>query len=429
MFSEPPLYYAEPGSAVERAFLEILPLIDADRSYPQLFNWLGVKRLIPGQTVAEELMNADRARPARSLAKSIVNDLAPYLLSVLMAKSDKVDQVERDLLLRKLNKRFEVKALDELTVSFGLHDNPSVTETVSFPNFYLRIQIQPGTGITKYERYTLFHAGDENQSIYDVDPDALGEALVPIFQDNPSAEIAANFPRIVTRYCQRRGDSTGVEEFLHRQLNVTKELIEEAKALMMGDAPQPIAHPPALKIIERKNTFQTEDEVDLQKELEKHRAKMGDKAKGILLDLVQKDRNGPPLSPEQVRRGLRGEEEVKRRLLQPEGWEGFSLLKDRRAHGVGYDFLCNREGREVKVEVKTFAPNGRVVVSNGEPKQAALSRSDYYLIGLLDDEGPDYYWDTFLIRDPMPALLAFGEFNITPELHVTASKIFEITGD
>ena len=31
------MYYADPGSAVERAFMGMLPLFDADRPYPQLF--------------------------------------------------------------------------------------------------------------------------------------------------------------------------------------------------------------------------------------------------------------------------------------------------------------------------------------------------------------------------------------------------------
>ncbi|MCK4819939.1 hypothetical protein KA005_29505, partial [bacterium] len=44
------MYYADPGSAVERAFMGMIPLFDADRPYPQLFEQISVTRL---QTTGE----------------------------------------------------------------------------------------------------------------------------------------------------------------------------------------------------------------------------------------------------------------------------------------------------------------------------------------------------------------------------------------
>ena len=42
---------------------------------------------------------------------------------------------------------------------------------------------------------------------------------------------------------------------------------------------------------------------------------------------------------------------------------------------MGYDFLCKLEDRHVMVEVKTFTPDGRVIVSARELKAAASMRS------------------------------------------------------
>jgi len=434
VFQPGPFYYAEPGSATERAFINLLPLLDVDRAYTQLFNWLNVKRLVPGDTITEKLLNGDNAQPARELEKTIIYDLAPYLISVLMAKSERIDQVERDLLLRKLKERFEVRALDQLTVSFTLIEKPEVSATINFSQFYLRTLLTPGTGITQFKAYTLFFAGDETSSIYDVDPDALGEVLVTIFEDSPSAEIAANFSRIATRFCQRRGDRASIDDFLHQQLNVTPELIEEAKALISGSTVTIIANPPALKIIERERDSRERESSNLEAELEKHDKKISEKAQRLLRDLSSKNPPKPPpdrplITPAQSDRGWKGEEEIKRRLLQPGGWEGFTFVADKRKDGVGYDFLCLFKGEETKLEVKTFTANGRVVLSSGELRRAAESRSRYSLVGLLDDEGPEHYWDTFMIHDPLHTVLTLGEFNLSADLQVIAAKLFNFTED
>jgi hypothetical protein len=61
----------------------------------------------------------------------------------------------------------------------------------------------------------------------------------------------------------------------------------------------------------------------------------------------------------------KGEEEIKRRLQLPGGWEGLTLVKDRRDDGCGYDFLCKLSGQEVMLEIKTFF-RGSSIVSTTE---------------------------------------------------------------
>src|SRR5439155_3450477 len=65
-----------------------------------------------------------------------------------------------------------------------------------------------------------------------------------------------------------------------------------------------------------------------------------------------------PITPEQRARGRRGEDEMKRRLLLPNGWSGLRLLQDVRAQNCGFDFLCVHCEREIELEVKTFTHQG-----------------------------------------------------------------------
>ena len=123
----------------------------------------------------------------------------------------------------------------------------------------------------------------------------------------------------------------------------------------------------------------------------------------------------------------RGEEEIKRRLELPGGWGGFTLITDRRADKCGYDFLCAMGGKEIKLEVKTFTRNGRIVVTNRELQVAAGDRDNYYLVGVLDDENPETEWSTtFQIRNPLESLLIKGEFDFQTTLKVIAAEIFDL---
>jgi len=132
----------------------------------------------------------------------------------------------------------------------------------------------------------------------------------------------------------------------------------------------------------------------------------------------------PAIRREQEVRGRRGEDEMKRRLEDPDGWGGLRLVRDRRADGCGYDFLCTQNGDEVELEVKTFAPGGRVIVTLKELQQAYASRAAYYLLGLLDDGRPPSEWGGVIRKDPIELLLSVGAFQLDAKLEAAADKLF-----
>ena len=132
------------------------------------------------------------------------------------------------------------------------------------------------------------------------------------------------------------------------------------------------------------------------------------------------------ISPQQQARGKQGEEEIKRRLELPGGWAGFVFVEDKRSEDCGYDFLGKMGERQVKLEVKTFALDGRIIVTATELHAAAESKDDYYLIGVLDDGKPEAEWSTSIICNPIQVLLSKGEFDIEAKLHAPAADIFEI---
>ena len=132
------------------------------------------------------------------------------------------------------------------------------------------------------------------------------------------------------------------------------------------------------------------------------------------------------LSTEQIDRGKRGEEEIKKRLMLPNGWAGFTLKADKRNDGCGYDFLCILDAKEVKLEVKTFAQNGRIIISSRELQAAAEDPNNYYLIGVLDDEDIEKPWsEVGIIYNPLEILITRGNFDFQAKLTVVASEIFE----
>jgi hypothetical protein len=134
--------------------------------------------------------------------------------------------------------------------------------------------------------------------------------------------------------------------------------------------------------------------------------------------------SGPAISAEQKKRGLEGEEEIKRRLQLPGGWEGLTLMKDRRDDGCGYDFLCELSGQEVMLEVKTFLPGGRVFVSTTELRMAFAAGSNYYLVGVVYENSARNEWSTHLLQDPASKLLINGEFVIQADLKLQAADLF-----
>ena len=132
------------------------------------------------------------------------------------------------------------------------------------------------------------------------------------------------------------------------------------------------------------------------------------------------------ITREQEARGKRGEEEFVRRINLPGGWEGFTLVKDARQDGCGYDFLCHYEGGEIKVEVKTFLPRGRIFMSKKELQAAATAESDYVLIGFVESGLPEQ-WQSAIIRNPISLLLSVGQFELDAKLQASAKDVFDIT--
>ena len=83
----------------------------------------------------------------------------------------------------------------------------------------------------------LYLVGDESVTLCSesLDGDALGDALVPIFTDRASDELAGLFPRIVSRYQQLRGEQDAMKEFLYSQLGISEDALEAAQAFASGE--------------------------------------------------------------------------------------------------------------------------------------------------------------------------------------------------
>jgi len=107
---------------------------------------------------------------------------------------------------------------------------------------------------------------------------------------------------------------------------------------------------------------------------------------------------------------------------------GFVSSKDTRSDGTGYDFVCRQCEREVKVEVKTFTPDGRVILSANELRAAALLGDDYYLIGFVDS-GPEQQWASRILQNPFPKLLDKGKFDLDVKLQAKAVEIFDLENE
>ncbi|MEK7996193.1 MAG: DUF3883 domain-containing protein [Planctomycetota bacterium] len=442
-FREGPLYYAEPGSVVERAFKDMLPLIDADRLYEQLFTALGVTHLALERTV-QESVSAEEATGAVGLQAEIQERLSPFLLAPLVAQGQQAARLAS--LIRRLRERFQVMRAAQLSVSLSLTSDPSVGCSVQAAPFYMRHTVLPGTGATQETHYTLFVVSDAQPELRSLDADALGEALSPLFTDGFGSDAASLFPRIVTRYQRVDGDRHAMSEFLLRQLHISLEAQEEAFSIVAGGETvsgppeQPVPPPPAHIVPHSgEGTPASGQPVkDLLSATQVHEEKVREKAATVVRNLIQparagREREGPPpleqvpadpVSREQRDRGRRGEDEIRRRLLAEDGWEGFTLVNDVRDQRCGYDFLCRKAGRKVKLEVKTFTENGRVILTARELQEAATGREDYNLIGVLDDGGPANWWRTVIVRDPLPHLLALGEFEIEATLGLPAAVLF-----
>jgi hypothetical protein len=315
--------------------------------------------------------------------------------------------------------------------------------------FYLqRRSIQKSGAIEEYH-YTLYMKGSADQSIFNIDADALGESIAPLFLDGTTDELKGLFPRIASRYQHIKGEPSEIRNYLYHQLGISLEAQEMAHAMLTGKTPlmpeEAIPTPPPVKIVQ-KNLQESSDNISaIEERVKGHKKTIDEKTKGFIgtlitftskgktdskisekldADLATKKSDG--ISTEQKDRGKIGEEEIKRRLELPSGWEGMVFHEDKRFDGCGYDFLCELGNRKVKLEVKTFIEKGRVILTPLELQQAAASRTDYYLIGVLDNGKPAYEWQAFLLEDPISLLLSCGEFDIQTKLQVSPSDLFEL---
>ncbi len=93
--------------------------------------------------------------------------------------------------------------------------------------------------------------------------------------------------------------------------------------------------------------------------------------------------------------------------------------------GVGYDFVCRYGGEEVKVEVKTFVPHGRIFMLDKELQIAAAEQEGYFLVGLMES-GPADQWQSSIVRNPISLLLKLGQFEIDTKLQASATDVFDI---
>jgi len=437
VFNVQPLYYAEPGSPLEKAFQSKLSLIDTDRPYPTLFDRIGIIRLLSGETIIEDFKSASDAVPAQLLRNEIANGLAEYLLAAVLAKTDKTKQ--GDAIARRFTERFEVKSVKNLEVSFSLKADPVIEQIVNFPKFYLHRQLVPRQGAVEEFHFTLFYAEHENLSILSpsLDADALGEALAPILSTDRVDDLRGLLPRITSRYQQVRGDKEAMEEFLYHQLGISKEAQDMGRSIISGEVISPetksLPLPPPLKIIAKTPDIGKGGLANLDKKIDEQITQGKDKfiaglsvgsgGKGQSHGLEHAKNN--VITHEQEIRGKRGEEEIKRRLMLPGGWEGLSLVLDKRSDGCGYDYLCTLDNRNVMLEVKTFGENGRIIFTGRELQEAANRKGDYYLIGVLDDGLPEQGWKAFLLPDPFKELVTTGKLVTHYELQILASDMFE----
>jgi hypothetical protein len=435
----PPLYYATPGSLIDRAFQGVLPMIDADRVYERFFASVGVTQLVPGQALTESLHTID-VREACDLQKEICDRLAPFLIAPIIATGRRSNEIET--IARRLRERFEVRACRSIDVTFSLNSDPSQARTVSESKFYMRRTRVPRTAGGAEYQFTLYVVTDQEPQIGLLDADALGESLVPLFIDDTVGDWSALFPRVVTRYQAVGGDVALLSEFLLRQLHVSLEAQEEARCLVSAEelaCEPPSPPPPALLITAPPlaGSSGPDEQHALEGQIQRQETQVREKAASLIRGLSAANRGGGEgrthgngehhihhgVTREQQDRGREGEEEIKRRLMAAGGWEEFIFVSDMRDQPCGYDFLCQRGGREVKLEVKTFLLDGRVVVTSNELRESATSRQDYYLVGVLHD-GPAASWATVIRQDPLSFLMTHGEFTIEASLEMHAQALW-----
>ena len=278
-FETLPLFYADPGSPIEKAFYGKLPLIDTDRPYPNFFDHSGITRLIVGKNVNVTFLSEETSAKAPKLQNQIIDDLSAYLLSPIIAKSEKTKHA--DLVIRRLKERFSVYSSDHLRVLFGLSGDNQYSQEIEFPKFYLDKRTIQSKGAIEENHYKLYFEGAKDDGISEVDADALGEVLAPIFFDGISDDLKEIFPRIANRFQAVKGDPLEMTEYLYTQLGVSKEAQETASLIITGKyEPKinaPIPPPPPIKVIGSSTTKDSGTHRDLKEKISDHKTKIEQK--------------------------------------------------------------------------------------------------------------------------------------------------------
>jgi len=121
-------------------------------------------------------------------------------------------------------------------------------------------------------------------------------------------------------------------------------------------------------------------------------------------------RGGHPPTREQIARGLQAEDEMLRRLQRPAGFDGLTLVADRRNSNCGYDFLCEDSAGTVEVEVKGFAPDGQLFLTENEFQRARSNKKAYRLVGFLDNGDAPPKWLARSLKGPFFQLHGLGAY-------------------
>jgi hypothetical protein len=130
-------------------------------------------------------------------------------------------------------------------------------------------------------------------------------------------------------------------------------------------------------------------------------------------------KSGSPPTPDQLERGILGEKEMLRRLSLPGGFQGLTLLEDKRCISCGYDLLCTDGNDEIEVEVKTSAESGgQIFLTNNELRQAKGSKGRYWLVGFFDNGKSSKTWKARKLIAPFSELMREGNIEFIRQLRV-----------
>jgi hypothetical protein len=346
-----------------------------------------------------------------------------------------------------LKKRFRVAITPVIQLAFVLASDKKVRVEYSAGKYYLQRRLVARRGAVEEAQFTLYIAHPHSATMSELDADTIGANLAMVLQDRPSAEMAAICARIATRFREVSGDPKAMKEFMYNHLQVSTETQDDVVAVPTEE-PDVHSSPAPPPIVISTGSAQSQSAAELTDLVEQQQVRAANQATDLVGRIIHPqnhassrthrpgnngegdtshdDVSTEPVTDEQAERGIRGEEEMKRRLSLPGGWAGFTLKGDVRSPGCGCDFIAERGGREVRIEVKTFAPNGRIIFTSRELREAATDGRTYYLVGLVDDGGSEKAWRTYIVPSPLVELLRIGSFSFEARLQLNADQLFAL---